>query len=241
MRTHDQDRDVPGALRPTASPRAQQPDEHLVRAAVAGRADVVGAKGMIGLQQAVGNAGLQRLTGAGVHELIAGGSGQSLDGDTRADMEGRLGADFGDVRIHTGARAHESAQAVGAHAYTVGQDIVFQRGAYDTQSSTGRTMLAHELTHVIQQRSGPVDGTPVEGGVRVSDPSDRFEREAAATADRVMSSPAPAVGAQRSVASEVIASTGMATAQREADEDESVQGAFLQREEEEAPEEEASS
>jgi hypothetical protein len=48
-------------------------------------------------------------------------------------------------------------------------------------------MLAHELTHVVQQRSGPVDGTDAGGGVKVSDPSDRFEREAVANADRVMS------------------------------------------------------
>jgi hypothetical protein len=52
-------------------------------------------------------------------------------------------------------------------------------------------MLAHELTHVVQQRSGPVDGTPIGGGVSVSDPSDRFEREAASNAESVMSQPAP--------------------------------------------------
>jgi hypothetical protein len=54
-------------------------------------------------------------------------------------------------------------------------------------------MLAHELTHVVQQRSGPVEGTPGGDGVSVSSPSDRFEREAAATADHVMSAPAPAL------------------------------------------------
>ena len=58
---------------------------------------------------------------------------------------------------------------------------------------TGKLTLAHELTHVVQQRSGPVDGTPASGGIKVSDPSDRFEREAAANAERVMSGPAPAV------------------------------------------------
>ena len=66
-----------------------------------------------------------------------------------------------------------------AHAYTVGSNIVFQRGAYDPGSTGGQTLLAHELTHVVQQRSGPVDGTPAAGGVSVSDPSDRFEVEAA--------------------------------------------------------------
>ena len=77
-----------------------------------------------------------------------------------------------------------------AHAYTVGSNIVFQRDKYDPGSDAGRTMIAHELTHVVQQRSGPVDGTATGTGVRVSDPSDRFEREAAATAERAMSAPA---------------------------------------------------
>ena len=57
--------------------------------------------------------------------------------------------------------------------------------------SEGQTTLAHELTHVVQQRSGPVDGTSAPGGIKVSDPSDRFEREAAANAERVMSAPGP--------------------------------------------------
>ena len=113
-------------------------------------------------------------------------------------MEGRLGQDFGDVRVHDDAAAHRSAEAVNAHAYTVGSNVVFQRDKYDPGSDAGRTMLAHELTHVVQQRSGPVDGTPTGGGIKVSDPSDRFEREAAANAERVMSAPAPAQPAARS-------------------------------------------
>ncbi len=90
-----------------------------------------------------------------------------------------MGHDFSDVRVHTGDAADASARSVSAHAYTVGSNIVFQRGTYDPGSSQGQTLLAHELTHVVQQRSGPVDGTPAAGGVSVSDPSDRFEREAA--------------------------------------------------------------
>src|SRR5438132_706354 len=64
--------------------------------------------------------------------------------------------------------------------------------AEDPSSDSGKHMLAHELTHVVQQRSGPVDGTDASDGVRVSDPSDRFEREASANADRAMSAPSPA-------------------------------------------------
>ena len=117
----------------------------------------------------------------------------------RADMEGRLGHSFSDVRVHTGEAAHNSAASVNAHAYTVGSNIVFQRDKYDPGSDGGRTMLAHELTHVVQQRSGPVDGTATGTGVRVSDPSDRFEREAAATAERAMSAPVRALPAAQRV------------------------------------------
>jgi hypothetical protein len=106
-------------------------------------------------------------------------------------MEARLGQAFGDVRIHTGSAADQSAKSVQAQAYTVGSNVVFRDGAYDPSSAGGRNLLAHELTHVVQQRSGPVDGTPAAGGVRVSDPTDRFEREAAANAERVMADPAP--------------------------------------------------
>jgi len=74
-------------------------------------------------------------------------------------MEARLGHDFGDVRVHDDSRAHDSAVSVNANAYTVGSNIVFQRDRYDPGSADGKLTLAHELTHVVQQRSGPVDGT----------------------------------------------------------------------------------
>src|SRR5262249_30155596 len=113
--------------------------------------------------------------------------------------------------------------------------IVFQRDAFDPGSQSGATTLAHELTHVVQQRSGPVDGTPVTGGIRVSDPGDRFEREASVTAEKAMSGPAPIAPAG------AVASAGAgAPVQRQEDkeEEEPVQGSFVQREEQEQPEEE---
>ena len=100
--------------------------------------------------------------------------------------------DFGDVRVHSDGAAHDSAKSVNAQAYTVGSNIVFQRDKYDPASDAGKHMIAHELTHVVQQRNGPVDGTDAGGGVKISDPSDRFEREAVANADRLMSTPAAA-------------------------------------------------
>ncbi len=104
-------------------------------------------------------------------------------------MEGRLGADFSDVRVHTDATADRAAESVGARAFTAGSHIAFRRGRYAPASAEGRHTLAHELTHVLQQRSGPVDGNGA--GIRVSDPSDRFERAAQAGAQRALAGHRP--------------------------------------------------
>jgi hypothetical protein len=79
------------------------------------------------------------------------GAGQSLDHPTRTFMESSFGADFSAVRVHTGAAAAETAHSVNALAYTVGRNIVFGSGQFDPQSNSGRRLLAHELTHTIQQ------------------------------------------------------------------------------------------
>ncbi|RMB85100.1 DUF4157 domain-containing protein [Streptomyces shenzhenensis] len=254
----------------SAQPSAELP--HLLAAAATGRTDVLGRAGVTSLQRTVGNtavrSALQRnpeeaeaepvergVRRSGVHEVLTSGGGQPLDTDTRTDMEARLGADFSSVRVHTGSSAHESAKEVGAHAYTVGDNVVFQRDSYDPSSHRGRVTLAHELTHVIQQRSGPVDGTEAPGGIRVSDPSDRFEQEASANAERVMSAPAPspdspdpAIGSSVPVSAETSSAAPPATAapvQRQAeDEDEEpadVQGAFVQRAAEDTAEDEEES
>lgn len=78
--------------------------------------------------------------------------GQPLDKDTRAYMEPRFGHDFSKVRVHTDAKAAESARALNALAYTVGRDVVFGNGQYAPYSSARRKLMAHELTHVVQQR-----------------------------------------------------------------------------------------
>ncbi|MEU9097479.1 DUF4157 domain-containing protein [Streptomyces sp. NPDC048361] len=116
-----------------------------------------------------------------VHDVLRT-PGRPLDDATRTDMESRLGADFSDVRIHNDGAAKASAAEVGAHAYTSGNHVVVGEGGADKHT------LAHELTHVIQQRQGPVSGTDNGGGLKVSDPADRFEREAEANATRVMRS-----------------------------------------------------
>jgi hypothetical protein len=191
---------------------------------------------ILALQRQAGNAGVAQLLreendADAVHQLVSRG-GQPLDKNTRAEMESAFGHDFGDVRLHTGADANVSAQRLGARAYTVGNDVVFGANAFDPGSDAGRRTLAHELTHVVQQRSGPVDGSDTGTGIRVSDPGDRFEQAAEATADRIMSgSPSPTTEA----------GSGAPAAQREMAEeelDETAQGMWLQRQEEEMVEEE---
>jgi peptidoglycan hydrolase-like protein with peptidoglycan-binding domain len=87
-----------------------------------------------------------------IHEVL-NSPGRPLDAATRNFMEPRFGADFSNVRVHTGGKAAESAKAVGALAYTVGRDIVFAMGQYSTASSAGNKLLAHELAHTVQQGS----------------------------------------------------------------------------------------
>ncbi len=82
--------------------------------------------------------------------------GRRLDPAARAFMEPRFGHDFGHVRIHTGSQAASSARALHALAYTVGHDVVFGAGQYAPQSSEGQRLLAHELTHVVQQGASGV-------------------------------------------------------------------------------------
>ncbi|WIM04795.1 MAG: DUF4157 domain-containing protein [Candidatus Nitricoxidivorans perseverans] len=95
-----------------------------------------------------------------VNDVLAE-SGRPLDAATRGLMEARFGRDFGNVRIHTDARAARSAGAVEALAYTSGTDIVFANGSYEPHSHEGKHLLAHELTHVVQQTGGIVKSAPV--------------------------------------------------------------------------------
>jgi hypothetical protein len=93
---------------------------------------------------------------ASIVEKTINAPGQPLDPAIRAEMEARFGQDFGDVRVHVGGDAADSAKAINAKAYTVGSDIAFASGQYAPDAASGRQLLAHELAHVVQQgRGGP--------------------------------------------------------------------------------------
>ena len=81
------------------------------------------------------------------------GGGNSLDSDTKSFMENRFGTDFSDVKIHTGSQAVQMSRELNAQAFTVGNDIYFNEGKYSPNSDSGKHLLAHELTHTIQQQS----------------------------------------------------------------------------------------
>ena len=79
------------------------------------------------------------------------GSGSLLPQGTRSFMENAFSTDFSKVKIHTGGQAYEMSKSINAKAFTYGNDIYFNEGQYDPESSDGRYLLGHELTHVIQQ------------------------------------------------------------------------------------------
>ncbi len=121
-----------------------------------------------------------------VHEALRS-PGQPLDATTRAFMEPRFGHNFSEVRVHTDAKAVESAQTVNAVAYTVGKDVVFDENKYAPRSREGSRLLAHELTHVIQQNAAaPVDS------LKASSPDASAELEAEKISNDVTSATADA-------------------------------------------------
>jgi hypothetical protein len=148
----------------------------------------------LALASAVGNAAFGRLarTGSGllsggrvhrdVERAIAHrrGGGRALDPATRDAMSASLGESLADVRVHADAGAAALARSVSARAFTTGTDVYFGAGEYRPGTSAGRQLLAHELTHVVQQR-----GAPTSGPLTVSEPGDSLEREAEATAREI--------------------------------------------------------
>lgn len=171
-------------------------------------ADVASALGNQRVGQVV-RAGVQRVGTTSAQELDESvaraiedrrGRGSAMDAGVQADMEQSLGHDLSDVRVHTDSTANDLNSAVNARAFTSGNDVFFRQGTYDPGSSSGRELLGHELTHVVQQR----DGTSGLADGQVSDPSDPAEVHAAqvgkAIGDSPAGSPSAATSAEPSTA-----------------------------------------
>lgn len=145
------------------------------------------AQDLLAVASAVGNAAFGRLARQGAGLLPGGrvhpdveqaigarrGSGRSLDPPTRARVSEALGDPLADVRVHDDSEAAQLARSVEARAFTTGADVYFADGEYRPGTAEGDKLLAHELTHVVQQR-----GAPTSGPLTVSEPGDAFEREA---------------------------------------------------------------
>ena len=182
------------------SQEPEGPDAHFLPGAVGNRAFTQLATGGI-------NRSALPTQGAGeLDETIADaieqrrGRGTPLDEETRADMESHIGTDLGDVNVHTDGSSHDLNRAVNAEAFTTGSDVFFKQGKYSPGTSDGRKLLAHELTHVAQQRQG--DGP---GGGRVSHPEDPQEVEARAVADSLGNAPSGGVDRQEELPEEELA------------------------------------
>ena len=143
---------------------------------------------LVDLQQQVGNRAVQRLiaqrsgqVSSELDDVTANqinnqrGGGQALDSSIQTQMGSTTGHDFKDVRVHTSPESDNLNRELGAKAFTTGNDVFFREGQYDPHSSSGQELIAHELTHVVQQNSGRVSGT---GKMTVHPPDDVFEQEA---------------------------------------------------------------
>ncbi|HSA87018.1 MAG TPA: DUF4157 domain-containing protein [Nitrospira sp.] len=110
------------------------------------------------VQRRATNAGTEVMEAPLVVHDVLNSPGQPLDAATRAFFEPRFGHDFSFIRVHSDYTAAESARQIGAAAYTLGRHIVFDSGRFESQTIDGRQLLAHELTHAIQQEASPAPG-----------------------------------------------------------------------------------
>ena len=153
------------------------------------------AAGITGLQQSIGNRAVQRLlaqrSADGAFELDdatadrinqARGGGQPLDTAVQKQMGAAMGHDFGGVKVHTGSESNELNSDLSARAFTSGQDVFFRQGDYEPATGSGQELIAHELTHVVQQSTGAVSGGQK---MTVNPPGDVHEQEADSVAQQV--------------------------------------------------------
>ncbi len=119
-------------------------------------------------------------------DKVLSSPGQPLDSVTRAFMEPRFGHNFSNIRVHTDAMASESARAVDALAYTVGRNIVFQESHFRPQTTDGRVLLAHELTHAVQQSATQFHDANDRSKITVEPAGSPFENAAEKRAHEVV-------------------------------------------------------
>ena len=147
------------------------------------------------------------------------GGGQALNPDVQESMGAAMGADFSDVRVHTSSESDELNTDLGAKAFTTGNDVFFSDGEYSPDTSEGQQLLAHELTHVVQQGSGE---TGSGGPMTVNEPGDAHEQEADSVAESVARQPV-----QKQDEEEIPAEAGLderdLDLQMQADEEEEIQ------------------
>ncbi len=132
-----------------------------------------------------------------VRSVLSSGRGQPLDAHTRTFMESRFGQDFSRVRVHGGPDAASAAEAINAVAFTAGQDIVFGAGQFSPENDAGRLLLAHELTHTIQQDEYSAEKIAER---EVISPGDQTESDANRTAQMVVSGIPVNTGSMRGMA-----------------------------------------
>jgi hypothetical protein len=195
--------------------------------------------GLLALQQTIGNRAVQRLLAQRSEDEPSEldestqdrinqerGGGQPLDQAVQTRMSAVMGHDLSSVRVHASPESDDLNRELHAKAFTTGRDIFFRSGAYDPGSGEGQELIAHELTHVVQQSSGAVGGG---GRMTVNAPGDRYEQEADATA-RMVTTASTSAGVQRQ---EVSAEEEEVQMQPE-EEEEGVQEQPEEEEEEEA-------
>lgn len=187
------------------------------------------------LQRQIGNRAVARLlaqrSGEAPAELDdetaarinrARGGGQPLDSAIGSELGAAFGQDLSGVRVHTSPEADSLSRALSARAFTTGRDIFFRSGAYEPHSTSGRQLIAHEVTHVVQQGMGAV---PSAERTTVNPPGDVFEQEADAAAAALTGGPTSIQPQSQEEEEERV--------QRQTEEEEPIQAQFEEEEEEE--------
>lgn len=177
--SHEHEHDARERERPQSPPEvvaAPEPGPQRLAANVGNRA----------LASTLARDGAGLLPGGRVHPDVESviatrrGAGASLDRGSQERFSSDLGDNLGDVRIHTDSTADQLARSVSARAFVTGSDVFFAQGEYKPGTTGGDKLLAHELTHVVQQR-----GAPSSGPLEVTDPAEPMEREADKVADEL--------------------------------------------------------